>query len=118
MKQKTDKYTSPEMQNVMVEVMALCVLRKISTNLQSTSFYTVMFDETTNVANVEQVVVCLRWMSETFEVYEDFVGLYQVESTEAEKIYGVITDVLLRLNLAISKLRGQCYDGASAMSGS
>ena len=56
-------------------------------------------------------------MSGTFKVYEDLVGLYQVESTEAEKIYGVITDVLLRLNLAISKLRGQCYDGASSMSG-
>ena len=52
-----------------------------------------------------------------FEMFEDFVGLYQVESTEAEKIYGVITDVLLRLNLAVSKVRGQCYDGASAMSG-
>ena len=49
-----------------------------------------------------------------FEAFEDFVGLYQVES---KKIYGVITDVLLRLNLAVSKVRGQCYDGASAMSG-
>ena len=116
-KQKTDKYTSPEMQNEMVKVMALRILRKISTNLQSTSFYTVMLDETTDVANVEQVVVCLRWVSEKFEVYEDFVGLYQVESTEAEKIYGVIIDVLLRLNLATSKVLGQCYDGASAMSG-
>ena len=62
MKQKTSKYTSPEMQNEMVKVMALHILRKISINLQSTSFYTVMLDETTDVANVEQVVVCLRWV--------------------------------------------------------
>ena len=115
-KQKTDKYTSPEMQNEMVKVMALCILRKISANLQCTSFYTVMFDETTDVSNVEQVVVCLRWVSEKFVVFEDFVGLYQVESTEGEKIYEVITDVLLRLNLAVSKVHGQCY-GAFAMSG-
>ena len=117
MKQKTDKYTSPEMQNEMVKVMALRVLRKVSANLQNASFYTVMLDETTDVANVEQVVVCLRWVSERFEVYEDFVGLYQVESTQSEKIYGVIADVLLRLNLAVSKVRGQCYDGAASMSG-
>jgi hypothetical protein len=109
-KQKTDKYTSPEMQNEMVKVMALHILRKISVNLQSTSFCTVMLDETTDVANVEQVVVCLRWVSEKFEIFEDFVGLYQVESTGAEKIFGVITDVRLRLNLAISKVCGQCYD--------
>ena len=108
-KQKTDKYTSPETQNETVKVMALCILRKISANLQCTSFYTVMLDETTDVSKMEQVVICLRWVSEKFEVYEDFVGLYQVESTEAEKIYGVTTDVLLRLNLAVSKVRGQCY---------
>jgi hypothetical protein len=57
-KQKTDKYTSPEMQNETVKVMALRILRKISFNLQSKSFYSMMLDETTDV-NVEQVVVCL-----------------------------------------------------------
>ena len=46
-----------------------------------------------------------------------FVGLYQVESTQASELHYVIHDVLRRINLAISKLRGQCYDGASAMSG-
>ena len=76
-----------------------------------------MLDEKTDVANMEQVVVRLRCASEKFEVFEDFVELYQVESTEAEKIYEVISDVLLGLNLAVSKVHGQCYDGASAMSG-
>ena len=36
-------------------------------------------------------------------------------STGAEVIYGAITDVLLWLNLSISKVRG--YDGAATMSG-
>ena len=44
-------------------------------------------------------------------------GQYQVETIEIEKISGVITDVLLRLNLAISKVHGQYYNGASGMSG-
>ena len=35
--------------------------------------------------------VCLRSVSESFEVYKDFVGLHQVESTEAKRVY---TDVL------------------------
>ena len=76
-----------------------------------------MLDETTDVANVEQVVICLRWVSERFEICEDFVGLHQVDSTEGEKLYGVIADVLLRLNLAVSKVCGQCYDGAASISG-
>ena len=87
-------------------------------NLQKSLFLTVMVDETTDVSNVEQVVICLRWVDENFEVREEFVGLFEVASTGAEVIYAAITDVLLRLNLAISKIRGQCHDGAAAMSGS
>ena len=58
-------------------------------------------------------MICIRWVNETFEVQEEFVGLYKVPSTGAEIIYAAITDVLL----AISKVRGQCYDGAATMSG-
>ena len=29
----------------------------------------------------------------------------------------MVCDILLRLNLSVSKLRGQCFDGASVMSG-
>ena len=47
-----------DMQNEMVKVMALCILRKGSANLQSRPFYTIMVAETTDVSNKEQVVVC------------------------------------------------------------
>ena len=97
--------------------MALRVLRQIAASLQSASFFTMMADETTEVSNIEQVVVCLRWVSEKFEVEEEFIGLYEVASTGAEVIYGAIADVLLRLNLSISKVSGQCCDGAATMSG-
>ena len=116
--QKADKYTSGEMQNEMIKVMALCVLRKISENLQISLFLNVMVDETADVSNVEQVVICLRWVNENFEVREEFVGLFEVASTGAEVIYAAITDVLLRFNLAFLKVCGQCYNGAAAMSGS
>ena len=100
-KQKTGKYTSAAMQSEMVKVMGLSVLRRISRNLQNACFYTVMVDETTDIANIEQVVICLRWVSECLEVHEDFVDLYRVDSTEAEKIFATIKDVFLRFNLAI-----------------
>ncbi|KAL5487067.1 hypothetical protein EMCRGX_G019626 [Ephydatia muelleri] len=79
--------------------------------------FTTMADETTDAANIEQVVIYLRWVSETLAVHEDFIGLYELASTGAETIYFTIKDVLLRLNLPISKVRGQCYDGAATMAG-
>ena len=56
----------------MVKVMALCILQEIAGDLQNTSFFTVMVDETVDASNVEQVVICLRWVSESFELQEDF----------------------------------------------
>ena len=80
LKQKTDKYTSPEMQNEMIRVMALQVLRVIASSLHRTAFYTVMADEITDTSNHEQVVICLRWVSNDSEVHEVFMGLYFVIS--------------------------------------
>ena len=111
------KYTSPEMQNEMIRVMALQVLRVIASSFHSTAFYTVMADETTDTSNHEQVVICLRWVSNDFEVHEVFMGLYFVESIKADTLTAVIKDVLQRLNLSLSKLRGQYYDGAATMAG-
>lgn len=50
-------------------------------------------------------------------MHEDFVGLRDVKSTDAETLSAELKDVLVRLNLSPSKMRGQCYDGASCMAG-
>ena len=46
------------MQNETLKVMAMRVLREIAALIQSEPFFTVMVDETTDVSNVEQVVLC------------------------------------------------------------
>ena len=94
------------------------MLRQVAVNLQGASFYTIMVDETTDISNDEQVVLCLRWVDDTFDVHEEFVGLYKVESISSNSLVAVIKDMLLRLNLTLTKVRGQCYDGAANMAGS
>ena len=76
-----------------------------------------MADEVTDSSNQEQVVICLRWIDTNLEPQEDFIGLCKVESTAADVIVKVLKDTLLRFNLSINRCRGQCYDGASSMSG-
>ena len=73
-----------------------------------------MIDETTDVSNMEQVVICFRWVDQSLEAHEE-LHAYRVESTESEMLIAIIHDVLQRLNISVSKLRGS-YDGASAMS--
>ena len=77
-----------------------------------------MVDETTDVTNKEQVTVVMRRIDEKFEVFEEFLGLYSVSSIDAASLFSVIRDTLVRLNLPLIKIRGQCYDGCITMSGS
>ena len=117
MAKKTNTYTSPEIQNEFLKLFSCGVLRQIASNLQSSPFLTIMVDETTDVSNHEQVVICVRWVSVDFDVHEDFIGLSQVDKIDAGTLVAVIRDFFLRMNISLHKLRGQCYDGAAAMAG-
>ena len=47
-KRKSDKYTSPEVQNEMLEILGKMVLRRTVADILSALFYAIMVDETTN----------------------------------------------------------------------
>jgi len=98
-KRKSNKYTSPGIQNEMLEVMSKMVLHKIITFIQNALFYAIMVDETTD----------------TWKTYENFIGLYSVPSISTDTLTIVIKDCQQYLNLPISKNRRQCYNGASKM---
>ena len=61
------------------------------------------------------MVVAFRWVDNDLNVHEDFIGLYARSDITATTIVSAIQDTLARLNLALNKVRGQCYDGASTM---
>ena len=51
-----------------------------------------------------KLVSVFRWVNSNFDVHEEFMGLYQLDKTDAETIYVVIKDVLQALNLDIHRL--------------
>eukprot|EP00731_Ephydatia_muelleri_P026423 Em0018g523a len=114
---KDNVYTSPEIPNEIIQTMSLQVLREIIAELQSSPFLTIMIDETTDSSNMEQVTLVIRHVTEELQVHEEFFGFYAVDSTDATTLVSVVKDAMVQMNLPMSKLRGQCYDGASVMSG-
>ena len=76
-----------------------------------------MVDETSDISNTEQLVFCLRYVDEDLTTHEEFIGLYDMDSTTAEDITRVIQDTFLRLSLQMSSCCGQCYDSAGSMAG-
>lgn len=116
-KRKNDKYTCAESQNEMLKIMALSILRDVAQNIKNSVFYSIMADETTDKSNREQIVLVIRHVNENLEPQEEFIGLTKVPSIDADTLTKTIEDCLLRMNLSLNNCRGQCYDGASNMSG-
>ena len=56
----TDRYLSPCIQNEMLEMMSLSILRSIANKLQSADAFAIMADECTDLSNHEQLVICFR----------------------------------------------------------
>lgn len=117
LKRKNEKYTCAEVQNGMLRIMALSILRDIAQNIRNSVFYSIMADETTDVSNREQCVLVLRHVDDDLVAHEKFIGLYKVDSIDSDTLTKTIEDCLLRMNLSLNNCRGQCYDGAGNMSG-
>ena len=97
--------------------MAMHILRPIVKNIKKSSYYSIMADETTDIINKEQFVICIRWVDNDLNANEDFIGLHELSVTNAETLAFILKDVVLRLGLDPERLRGQCYDGCSTMMG-
>ena len=78
--------------------------------------FSLIVDETTDVSNVEQVAICLRY-TYMGQPCETFVGFYEAKSTTGEALFELVCRVLTDLQLQIEAIVGQCYDGAANMSG-
>ena len=113
---KSEKYTSHDIQNEILSLMAHEIVRDLSDEIRETFFATIC-DEYTDVSNKEQLTICLRWVDDYLESHEDFMGFYELTNIKSETIVAAIKDALLRTQLSLDKCRGQCYDGASNMLG-
>ena len=59
-------------QNELIKVMGLCLLRTVVSFIQQAQFFTILADETTDCANREQLVFTNRWVDDNLEVHEEF----------------------------------------------
>ena len=114
---KSNKYTSHDIQDNILKEKAHKILRDIGENIRSGGLFSIMADECTDCANKEQFTINFRWVDSKLVDHNEFIGLYTVDSIDAKSLVASIKDVLLRMGLPIQNCRGQCYDGASNMSG-
>ncbi len=101
----------------MLGLMSHAIIRSIINKVQQADYFTIMIDECVDVSSKEQLTICIRYVDPDLEVHEEFIGLYLCPNIKADTIVSVLKDVLVRLNLDLSRCHGQCYDGGSNMAG-
>ena len=84
-----DRFTSPDIQNEFLQIMALTVLRGITERLTD-RYFSIMVDETTDISNVEQLVFCIRFVDGQLNCHEEFIGLHSMDSISADSIIRTI----------------------------
>ena len=108
-----DRHITPQAQNKLLKLLASKLLRKIATDIRSSGCYSILADEATYVSNTQQLVTCIRWVTEGLLVEEDFIRLMLLNKESA----AAIKDVILRMGLSIEDAKAQCYDGCFTMTG-
>lgn len=120
-------YISKTTQNELISIMGNLILKSVLERVKQSKLYSVIFDETTDVSKISQLVTVIRYVHKN-KVYEDFVGFldchldnYKNTGGEVEpKITGEILGnsvlrILEKLDLPFEKCVGITTDGCSVM---
>ena len=54
------------------------VLRTILIPIKENGIYSLMSDEWTDITNLEQLLICVRTVNDNLEVFECFLGFYEI----------------------------------------
>lgn len=114
---KNAKYVPKNIQNDLVTAFANVVQQQICEEIRESEGFVIIADEARDVSSKEQLSLCLRYINKHLIVNECFVGFSDLSELNAKALSEKIVEVLTKLGLDIKKCIGQCYDGASVMSG-
>ena len=76
-----------------------------------------MADETTDISCQEQLTLCVRYIGDNLAVEECFLMFVPVSGLSGRSLASTILNALIEIGVDVSKMRGQGYDVAAAMSG-
>lgn len=110
-------YTSPAYQNDFISIVATLARQRVLSSINKFGVYTIMVDETKDLSKKEQMSFLLRFVDKDLNVCEKSIGCYHMKKSNAESLATEIMRILQTNKLDKMNCIGQCYDGASVMSG-
>ncbi|XP_074318753.1 uncharacterized protein LOC141655579 [Silene latifolia] len=109
--------TCSDIQKEIANACATVTTSKIIQELDG-DFFSILVDESGDIADKEQMALCLRYVDKKGQLKERFFSIVHVGDTTSLTLKKAIAEVFKKFSLTFSRLRGQGYDGASNMQGS
>jgi len=110
-------YTSPVYHNDFIKIIATLTRQLILGSMNTFGVYTIMVDETKDLSKKEQISFLLRFVDDDLNICEKPIGCYHMTNSNAMSLASEIFKILSTNKLDKMNRIGQCYDGASVMSG-
>ena len=107
---------SADIQNEVIQIFGDTIRQGILDEVTAEKYFTLMADEAES-HNKEIMPLCVRFFDKYDNIREEFLEFCSLKRITGEAIAGEIKDKCTQFHLDLADLRGQCYDGASCMSG-
>ena len=116
--QRNANYQSASIQNDLISVIGDLTVKTVVAEIMEAGYFSIMLDETTDIANKEQVSLCFRYTHRATGVAtERVLQMKSVAKADAVTLKRYICDFLRKVGLSMNMIVGQSYDGASVMQG-
>jgi len=85
------KYTNPTIQNEIIESCNQILLKRIVSRVNSTQCFSILADETADIANIEQVALCARYLDKNNMILkEEFIQFIPTFDTTGKGLASLI----------------------------
>ncbi|GBN84085.1 repressor of the inhibitor of the protein kinase [Araneus ventricosus] len=109
-------YTSSFIQNELINTFGYLIQSEIVRNVRKSIFYSVLADKTTDISQIEQFSLCVRYVEDqSYKIREDFLTFVPVYDVTSAGLANTVLETLSILGLDLKQMRGQGYDGAATM---
>lgn len=89
--------------------MSICsqqILNEILRRVKESPYFSILVDETTDIAGLEQMCICVRYVYEE-RIHEDFLTFAEVHDMTGKELSKTIIDALNSFDLDLLKIVGQ-----------
>ena len=110
-------YRSRQIVGEFLQTISLEIEKNTLQKLSSSTYFSLMTDESTDISVLKQLVLVARYILTTGDVTTSFVAIEDLADGKAETIETAIIDITNKKSVEVARLRGFGSDGAPVMTG-